>query len=168
MTASTQGQVQRRDALVKSVTRVLIEQGPPLDATEASDLSKLMHRMFLEEIQEVGAGGGSSDDPAVPTGRPVTSAADTATSSPPIPAFGTPVSIGQAAVLQKAHGGTFYAIWGPSGAVGPWLGSWSRIIRSFPKLQGEKKGSAQLAVNHCITENPDVAVGNSMKVRIAL
>ncbi len=71
-----------------------------------------------------------------------------------IPSFGTQVTPAVAERLLQRFNGRIYSIWFPIEAVGVWVGSWSKIIRTHSRLQGERKDSIPLALEASTTEDP--------------
>ena len=83
------------------------------------------------------------------------------------PLFGTIVTTEKANELCSEFGGKWYSIYGPPEATGVWLGSWSKVIRTYPKLNGQKKNTCEQAIRDCVTEDPGNAI-QKIIIRTAL
>ncbi len=76
------------------------------------------------------------------------------TAAPGAPPFGTRISATTAEGLLRRLKGRIYAVWFPVEATGVWVGSWSKIIRTYVRLQGERKDSVPEALMAATTEDP--------------
>ena len=168
----SRSQSARRETVAKNVIRMFSTQGPPESSEEMEELVALFRSTMIEELPSFasegggkgsGKGSGKGETPAVtPSPTPETTPRETNK-----PLFGTIVSTEKANELCSEFGGKWYSIYGPPEATGVWLGSWSKIIRTYPKLNGQKKNTCEQAIRDVSSEDPENAI-QKIIIRTAL
>ncbi len=69
--------------------------------------------------------------------------------------------------IQIAENGKYYSVYGPPEAMGAYVGFWAKMKANYPDIEGEKKGSIQQAMRHCISEKKGIGI-QDVRVRVAV